>query len=386
MPHQSLADYFELTSISLRRDNELPWQLCKAKPWTRLNGIVSDPEYLRRFFYGKETDIQTFWNQLETHSDYTMVRAYEPVFQAGNRQSDLAPLVAALLGNAGHLVESAPLWKLLWSSVRETNDLKTAQSVVGLLGLSLFEIGDTTGVMQAYKEQERICQKMLQSGLDGLSGLQASLGNQGEVWFHSGELDRALEFFRRQEEICIKINNNDGIQHSVGNQGSVLCTMGKFAEARELLQLQERICQDKGDTLHLHVARSALAQVDYFCGYFDHALAQLKVSEATLRELGNKGHLVTNLITQGQIFAKNGDIKGCMAIYEEAEAICALIGDMSRRIQLLDLKGNLLQASQRKIEALMQPVLDHLNAQLVAAPDDRSQFPGWRNATPQPQE
>lgn len=351
--HVALADYFEQRwqGRHARAIDELPWQLCEAAAWPRLYTLLADPGFLATVGWSGEPDLQRFWRQIEAHSDLSMIRAYEPVFKAGEKYVDLVALIEALLDNAGHLGESVGLWQQLLASIKDTGNLDQLQGVLGNAGVALYESGEIEGAMQLYQEQERVCRKMgLRRG--GAFGLQASLGNQAEVHLMRGEMNKALKLFREQEAICREIGNRDGLQHSLGNQGGVMCAMGKYRTARQLYQAQREVCQETGDVLHRQLARCGEAYVDSLCGRLDGALATLQECEAAFRDLGNKKHLIHCLALQGEIFFTRGDAKACAERCAEAEAIGAGLRDHDLQARLSALKGHLLRAGRNPAEAL----------------------------------
>jgi hypothetical protein len=90
-----------------------------------------------------------------------------------------------------------------------------------------------------YQEQEQICYDL---GYD--LGLQASLGNQGLICMHLGDIEGAVELFRRQEEICRRRGFPEFLAHCLNNLVMPLQMLGHQAEAdaagSEALELVER--------------------------------------------------------------------------------------------------------------------------------------------------
>ncbi len=75
--------------------------------------------------------------------------------------------------------------------------------------------------MALHKKEEAICLE-----LDDKDGLQASYGNQALILKAWGRLEEAMALLKKQEAICLELGNKDSLQSSYGNQAADPATAG----------------------------------------------------------------------------------------------------------------------------------------------------------------
>ncbi|TFH59975.1 MAG: hypothetical protein E4G90_10085 [Gemmatimonadales bacterium] len=63
-------------------------------------------------------------------------------------------------------------------------------------------------------------------------GLQAALGNQGQIALHRGEAAAALAFTEEKESLCRAMNYPLGLAQCLNLKGTALNMMGRSAEAQ----------------------------------------------------------------------------------------------------------------------------------------------------------
>ena len=121
--HLNLAQYFENKKNDARVVYEFPWQLCMAKRWEELYGLLSNPLGLQLMWVLDEYDVKIYWAKIESDSNLRMTGAYD-----------------------------------ISSATWQTND--AYWSIVTQL---FYETAHLDGAMELYKEQERICRELGES-------------------------------------------------------------------------------------------------------------------------------------------------------------------------------------------------------------------------------
>jgi tetratricopeptide (TPR) repeat protein len=321
--HVLMADYFEAQENSNRKIEELPWQLCQAESWPRLQRLLSDLSFLVLAWEVNEFDIKAYWTQIERETDLGLVDACHEALRA--REETLPPkglaTVAKLLGDAGHPVEALSLWSQVAELCRKAGDQANLQAALGGQGAILHARGDLECAMEVFKEQERVCRELAH-----VDGLQAALGNQAVILSDRGDLDQAMTLLKEQERIWRQLGDRKGLQASLNNQASILYTKGDLDGAMKLHQEQERISRELGDKAGLQVSLGSQAGILRDRGDLDKAMALLEEREQICRGIGDKAGLAGSLGHQGRILYARGDPDGAMALYREQERIYRELG------------------------------------------------------------
>ncbi len=108
--HLRLADYFEARELDGRQVEELPWQLTRARAWSRLSTLLADLPFLKKSWDHDQFEVKRYWADVSRESPHRILDAYRPVLEDPRRHGDALWCVALLLQDTGHLEESARLW------------------------------------------------------------------------------------------------------------------------------------------------------------------------------------------------------------------------------------------------------------------------------------
>jgi tetratricopeptide (TPR) repeat protein len=181
--------------------------------------------------------------------------------------------------------------------------------------------GHLEEAMTLHKKEEAICVE-----LDNKDLLQRSYGNQALILRAWGRLDEALELLKKQEAICAELGNQNGLQISYGNQAGILHTWGRLEEAMVLYKKQESICAELGNPNGLRSSYGSQALILKAWGRLEEAMALHKKEEAICAELGNKNGLQCSYGNQAAILRAWGRLEEAMALHKKEEAICEELG------------------------------------------------------------
>lgn len=336
--HLHLADYFKEQELSLRKVDELPYQLAQAQAWKMLCDILTGQEFFMSAWQADEFDVKAYWAKLENNSLF-MLDAYHPILETPERISNdkFIEHIAELLYKTGHPVESVSLNDFLVEQFRKAGDYASMADCLSRQAVILSNCGEIGDAMRLLKDVERIYQEM-----NYKYGLASCLGNQANILEARGELDEAMRLYKEQERICRELGNKDGLQISLGNQGVILYARGDLKNAMGLFKEQEHICRElcKKDSLSHCLNNQATILKDQ--GNLFEAMALHKKTEEICRELGYKDGLSISLGKQGAILFVWGDLNGAMTLYKEQEHICRKLGDKDGLQTSIGNQGNIL--------------------------------------------
>jgi tetratricopeptide (TPR) repeat protein len=298
--HLRLADQFEAQpGGSLRRLDELPWQLSKAGDWQRLYDLLGDLEFLNAAWKVDPFDIKRYWVQVEANSPLRMVNCYRKVIEHPGEHKEHARMVSILLNDTGRIDEALSLFDYLIEHYRAAGDKARLARTLSGKAIILNKRGDLNEAMALHKVEERISRE-----LGDQHTLQVSLGNQAVILFALGNLDEALALQKEQERLSRAAGNKLELASALGNQANILYLRGNPGGAMALFKEQERICRQLGDKAGLS------------------------------RSLGNQAIV---------LFASSNDVQGVLALQKEQEHICRELGDpQGLAISLINQAGTLV--------------------------------------------
>ena len=321
--HLRLADYFERLPSGPRRTDEFPWQLAEGKAWHRLYTLLTDRYFFKEAWEANEFEVKAFWARIENGSSLRMVEAYKDEIGHPENAKDKQYLwrLEKLLGDTGHPDEAMHIRSMLVDHFRDTGDLDNLSRSLGNQANIFYARGKLDRAMELHKEQERICRQ-----LGDLDALEVSLGNQGVILKDRGELDRAMELHKEEERICRQLGNLDSLQRSLGNQGVILMNRGELDKAMELYKEEERICRKLGNLDGLQRSLGNQAVILAKRGELDRAMELLKEQERICRQLGNVYGMAISLINQASTFKHMGQIAEGIAKAEESYGLATEYG------------------------------------------------------------
>jgi tetratricopeptide (TPR) repeat protein len=337
--HLRLADYFQSQDASVRKVEELPWQLARAEAWQRLYDLLGGRQFFISAWEHGQFEVKGYWTQIEENSPLRLVAAYRSVLDDPESDTDFTWDVSLLLGDTGHPQEALELRRHLAQHYRRADDRQGLQRSLQGQAAILYSRGDLEGAMKLHKEAERICRE-----LGDVASLQVSLGNQALILKDRGDLDGAMKLHKEEERICRELGNLASLKASLNNQALILRDRGDPDGAMKLHKEQERICRELGNVDGLATSLGNQAIILYSRGDLDGAMKLHKEEERICRELGNVASLQASLGNQAAILYSRGDLDGAMKLHKEEERICRELGNVASLQASLNNQALILKA------------------------------------------
>ena len=129
-------------------------------------------------------------------------------------------------------------------------------------------------------------------------GIQAALGNLGNVYALTGEQQKALDMYRKQEQKCAQTFNHDGQNSALTGQFVIALKLGDLDRCDQILERQTKICGKYGNTKGMELAMGNRAVLAYKRGLLDETRRLLGEKLRLAEETGHfEGQLnaLTNL-------------------------------------------------------------------------------------------
>ncbi len=323
-----LADYFERRPNSLRKIDELPWQLLKAQTWERLASLLADLPFLKNT---AQRAIAIYWLEVEAHSSHNMIDAYRGVLENPGSYSEYIGSVSYQLSARAHIREAATLQQFLVKKFRQEGNLKELGGALGNLATFLSLGGALEDALVVSVEMEEVCRK-----LSNKKDLAACFNIQGYILLGQGDRDQSLKLFKKAELLSRELEDKFLLAGSLGNQGAVLYEKGgDLNETLALYQQEEQLWLQAGDRFALKNVYRKQADVLLKLGRLTDAMASQKKAEDICRELGNMLWLQVSLGAQAFISVKLGDLNGSLSLWKQQEHICRTYGYTKDLVQAL---------------------------------------------------
>ena len=338
--HMRLAEYFDQSASGLRRVDELPWQLARAKSWEGLYDLLCDFSFFGMAYPTHEYEIKAYWAQVEHNSPFRALEGYQNVLQSPEKYLDYVWDVGILMADFGHIHEALLLREVLIEHFRQTGDWGKLAASIGMHANALYARGDLNGALSYHQEEEKICRDLELGG-----GLAISLVNQAVIHFDRGHLDQAYALYQEAErgfreqgtiqEENVKSVYQRGLAKALTGQANVLRVRGEFEKALGLHAESERISRILGHRDELIVSLTNQANTLAQYGDLARAMALYVESEKISRELGSKQWLAHSLGNQANIHFRRGELNLTESLYDQAESFYRELDDRPGLVTIL---------------------------------------------------
>jgi tetratricopeptide (TPR) repeat protein len=211
-------------------------------------------------------------------------------------------------------------------------------------------IGEWDAALRIMKHEELLW--MRRNDLHAKSKLAASYNNQALVLKDWGELDQAMDLYKKPEALSLALGNRVGLQSSYGNQAVILYRWGRPEEAMTLHKKEEIIALELGDKTQLQRSYANQAVILYRWGRLEGAMALHKKEEAICLELNDKDALQKSLGNQALIMSSWGRLDEALALYDNEEAICQELGNKNELQRSYGNRAEILFMRGQRDEAL----------------------------------
>ena len=346
--HLRLADYFNAhEEFSIRKFDELPWQLAEAEEWERLCQLLANPGDFLALWSVNSFEVRALWTRIETHSRFRMLDAYRSVLDEPGKNSAMTQAVAILFATTRHSAEAALLQEFIVNDSRGFGSpLQKAKAFLNF-ALTLQSRGEFARAADLLGEGESLCRE-----LGDLAALQVNLGAQAVLFQMRGQLDRAMELFREQEKICRDTSNLDGLSRCLGEQGLVAKATGDFRLALQLLKEQERLCKQSGNRNGVSISLCNQATVSSMSGEVAEAERLVQEGESLSRQLGSQVALASAVTTRGLILDHKGEHVKAEGLHREGLQLARETKDLTMVQACLGQLGHNLKDQGKLDEAL----------------------------------
>jgi tetratricopeptide (TPR) repeat protein len=322
--HLRLAAYFAGRELDDRKIDELPWQFAQAGEWEQLYKLLKDLTVAKLVLKERSFELRSLWIELEAKSRFRAVDAYRSILATPqDHEQVVIAALATLLAEIGYPRESLALRRYL----------------VGQFDYGYFE-----------------------KPLD-IENAAISLQNESISHHQSGDLEKALDLLRQEEQLLKKYPYFDElVTGCLYSQAIVLCDKGELQEAAGLLEragASARRHRQLDQLAHILNSRGNMCQGDT-----EQALRYLNEAESLALQTQNQAILPVIVQNQALAIHASGNRRQGLALLRKAEQICRRENDIDGLGSIL---GNLAQLTPDVAESL---ALSQEQAEISSKLDD----------------
>lgn len=191
-------------------------------------------------------------------------------------------------------------------------------------GTTYWRKGDFDRAMEMLKEALSIFEKL--PGADDID-IATTLNGIANVHYTRGEMNEAMDIYRRSLELNEKIGNEKEIALLLGNVAGVYHGLGKLDDSLEYFSKSLEIREKVGDLLGIAQTQNNVGVINQDLGKLDEALVALNQSLDIAEKMGSKVGVSIILYNIGSIYHAKGDLDRALDIYERGIKIREEIGE-----------------------------------------------------------
>ncbi|MFX0170190.1 MAG: tetratricopeptide repeat protein [Candidatus Hodarchaeota archaeon] len=150
---------------------------------------------------------------------------------------------------------------------------------------------------------------------------------QGNLYYASGDMDKALKHWKQSLAIREEIGNLQDIAGSINNIGIIYRTKGELEKALEYFQRGLAIYEEIGNPFYIALALNNIGDAYRAQGELDKALDYLQRSLVIKEEIGNPQDIATTLDNIGIIYRTKGELDKALDCFRQSLALEEVMGN-----------------------------------------------------------
>jgi tetratricopeptide (TPR) repeat protein len=217
--------------------------------------------------------------------------------------------------------------------LEKVRDREGKAKILGELGVIFYYSGELEKALEYYEKALE-----LEEELEIKEEITAILGNIGIVYSTRGELDKALEYLEKALKLDEELERKEGMAAVLGNIGIVYKTKGELDKALEYYEKALKLHEELGRKREMGANLGNIGVVHGIKGELDKALEYLEKALKLDEELGRKEGIAAVLGNIGIVYKTKGELDKALEYYEKA---LELDEELGRKEGVADDLGNI---------------------------------------------
>ena len=140
----------------------------------------------------------------------------------------------------------------------------------------------------------------------------------GTIFYYSGKLDKALEYFAKALKLATELDIKEGMAAELGNMGAVYSTKGELDKALDYFEKALKLSEGLGIKEVMAVQLRNIGNVNLDKGEHEKALGYYVNALKMDEELGRKKEIAGDLGNIGIVYRIRGEIEKALEYFEKA--------------------------------------------------------------------
>ncbi|MHA2313828.1 MAG: tetratricopeptide repeat protein [Candidatus Hermodarchaeia archaeon] len=228
----------------------------------------------------------------------------------------------------GQLEDALQVATAARANIVSLNDKTLTLAVLIAQLYALWKLGRLDDALEPIKEGTSIIEVLTaKERQTGKSWVALFENVQGNVYYASGDMDKALTHWKQSLAIREDIGNLQDIAGSLNNIGLIYRTKGELDKALEYYQRVLALYDKVGNPFYIALALNNIGDAYRAKGELDKALEYLQRSLALKEEIGNPQDIATTLDNIGIIYRAKGELDKALDCFQRSLALEEVIGN-----------------------------------------------------------
>jgi tetratricopeptide (TPR) repeat protein len=140
----------------------------------------------------------------------------------------------------------------------------------------------------------------------------------GMIFYYSGELDKALEYFTKALKLATELDNKEGMAAELGNIGAIYLAKGELDKALDYTKKALKLFEELGRKEGIAILLRNIGNVNLDKGEYEKALEYFEKALKLDEELVRKEEIAADLGSIGIVYRIKGEIEKALEYFEKA--------------------------------------------------------------------
>ncbi|KAF5430639.1 Tetratricopeptide (TPR) repeat [Candidatus Methanophagaceae archaeon] len=222
--------------------------------------------------------------------------------------------------------------------LEKVRDKEEKTKILSELGTIFYYLGELDKALEYFKKALKLNEE-----LGSKAGIAADLGNIGTVYQIKGELDKALEYYEKALKLHEELGSKAGIAVCLGNIGNVYRIRGELDKALEYFGKALKLDEELGSKAGIAADCGSIGIVYKIKGELDKALEYYGMALKKFKDIGSRIETARTLTNIGDVFVLKGEKERALDCYSEAKDLAkgsSVFEEISKRLNKLKEEQN----------------------------------------------
>ncbi len=210
--------------------------------------------------------------------------------------------IALSMLNLSRIEESECYYRLLLKTAKKLKDERYIAKAYSGISFVFWHKGELDKALKYIKLTENIS-----SSIDDLETLSAAYGNLGSLYFHKNEFDRAMEYYIKLMDLSKKIGDLHALAISYNNIGNIYTVRNEYDKAVEYYKKRIEYGRESVDYKGIALAESNIGSIMYIQGKYNKSIDYFNKMKIKCERIGDRKLYALALGNLSNAYNANGN-------------------------------------------------------------------------------